>query len=224
MSKSCFRTGKYLFNHIVYTFRTYENSRSYSSLFITNSKLYSTSFINKLDIAINYINQNFIHSSSVCGIRFDGRHAEGRRALKSRKEESDYVETTFSDNIRGFGLLFPDEETPNQLYNGVKFSDLPIVHIKVSRNNTIMTVSDAKGASQLIRTCGMDGFKNAKKGTNVAAQVTAQSIGLVRKLIHFEGVKFRKFLVFIHRIVCLPMNKFVLVTNLASCKFSAIWL
>lgn len=102
MSKSCFRTGKYLFNHIVYTFRTYENSRSYSSLFITNSKLYSSSFINKLDIAINYINQNFIHSSSVCGIRFDGRHAEGRRALKSRKEESDYVETTFSDNIRGW--------------------------------------------------------------------------------------------------------------------------
>ena len=35
------------------------------------------------------------------------------------------------------------------------------------------------GITKLIRSCGMEGFKNAKKGTNVAAQATAINTGSV---------------------------------------------
>lgn len=104
MSKTCFTTGKYLFNPIVNTFKTSAISKSYSSLyFITNSKLHSSNLVlNKWNIVVNNTNKNFIHSCSVCGVRFDSRHEDGRRALKSRKEEADNVETTFSsDIIRG---------------------------------------------------------------------------------------------------------------------------
>lgn len=32
---------------------------------------------------------------------------------------------------------------------------------------------DAKGTPQIIRSCGIEGFKNTRKGTNIAAQATA---------------------------------------------------
>jgi small subunit ribosomal protein S11 len=73
--------------------------------------------------------------------------------------------------------VFPDGETPNRLFEGTPFKELPVINIKVSPNNTIMTITDAKsGMPQIIRSCGMEGFKNTRKGTNIAAQATAISI------------------------------------------------
>jgi len=69
--------------------------------------------------------------------------------------------------------MFPDEDTPNQVIDGVRFCELPVVYIKATKNNTIVSVSDYKGVPLLLRSCGMEGFKNAKKGTNIAAQATA---------------------------------------------------
>ncbi|XP_014207246.1 28S ribosomal protein S11, mitochondrial [Copidosoma floridanum] len=69
--------------------------------------------------------------------------------------------------------LFPDVNTPNRLFNGIPFKELPVVNIKVTRNNTIMTLTDFKGKVHIIKSCGTEGFKTAKKGTNVAAQTTA---------------------------------------------------
>lgn len=46
-----------------------------------------------------------------------------------------------------------------------------------------MTVTDAKGTPQIIRSCGMEGFKNTRKGTNIAAQATAISLSSVRLLV-----------------------------------------
>lgn len=74
------------------------------------------------------------------------------------------------------GNIYPDEDTPTTLFFGVPFKDLPIVNIKVSPNNTIMNITSAKGDPQIIRSCGMEGFKNTRKGTNIAAQATAISI------------------------------------------------
>ncbi|XP_054714708.1 28S ribosomal protein S11, mitochondrial-like [Uloborus diversus] len=70
---------------------------------------------------------------------------------------------------------FPDEKTNDTLFNGVKFSDVPIVYIRVSKNNTIFQLGDGKGHAMELRSCGMEGFKNTKKGTNIAAQATAIS-------------------------------------------------
>jgi small subunit ribosomal protein S11 len=36
------------------------------------------------------------------------------------------------------------------------------------------------GDVKLFRSCGMEGFKNARKGTNIAAQATAISFSAVR--------------------------------------------
>lgn len=44
-----------------------------------------------------------------------------------------------------FGGMFPDEKTPDMLIDGVRFADLPILHVKISKNNTVMSLTDAKG-------------------------------------------------------------------------------
>ncbi|KAL4122509.1 hypothetical protein QTP88_014828 [Uroleucon formosanum] len=79
--------------------------------------------------------------------------------------------------------MFPDINTPNMLFGGVKFSDVPICHIKSSRNNTILHVTKANGERIMIRSCGMEGFKNTRKGTNIAAQATA--ISLATRVLEF---------------------------------------
>ncbi|TMW45450.1 hypothetical protein DOY81_009467 [Sarcophaga bullata] len=73
--------------------------------------------------------------------------------------------------------FFPDAGTPTQLFNGLPFNELPIAHVRVSPNNTIISFTDSKGVPRLIRSCGVEGFKNTRKGTNIAAQATAISIG-----------------------------------------------
>ncbi|XP_066991710.2 small ribosomal subunit protein uS11 [Anabrus simplex] len=85
--------------------------------------------------------------------------------------------------IQREGRVFPDEQTPNLLFNGIPFRELPICNIHVSRNNTIMNITDYKGNVKLHRSCGMEGFKNTRKGTNIAAQATAISFSL-RALDH----------------------------------------
>ncbi|XP_026319869.1 28S ribosomal protein S11, mitochondrial [Hyposmocoma kahamanoa] len=72
--------------------------------------------------------------------------------------------------------IFPTADSDNLLFNGVPYKDLPVCNVRVSHNNTIFTVTDAAGVVKLIKSCGMEGFKNTKKGTNIAAQTTAISI------------------------------------------------
>ncbi|XP_055848438.1 30S ribosomal protein S11 [Episyrphus balteatus] len=73
--------------------------------------------------------------------------------------------------------FFPDASTATQLFNGVPFNELPICNVRVSKNNTIISVTDYKGLIRLIRSCGVEGFKNTRKGTNIAAQATAITLG-----------------------------------------------
>ncbi|XP_063918905.1 small ribosomal subunit protein uS11-like [Zophobas morio] len=75
------------------------------------------------------------------------------------------------------GDIFPDADTPNRLFNGIPFKNLPIVNVRVSPNNTIVSMSDDKGVVKLLRSCGVEGFKNTRKGTNIAAQATAITLG-----------------------------------------------
>jgi small subunit ribosomal protein S11 len=41
--------------------------------------------------------------------------------------------------------MYPDETTPTRLFNGIPFHDVPICDIKASKNNTIISVSNAQG-------------------------------------------------------------------------------
>lgn len=83
--------------------------------------------------------------------------------------------------------MFPTLETPDMLFNGVRFADLPVCHIKTTPNNTIISVTDAKGRELYgYRSCGMEGFKNTRKGTNIAAQATAITLGTVSTTYHLK--------------------------------------
>ena len=74
-----------------------------------------------------------------------------------------------------FERLFGDTDHSQVLQ--VKYEDLPIVHMKCTRNNTIVDVSDCTG-QQIFRTsCGVVGFHNAKKGTTTAAQAVGIHMG-----------------------------------------------
>uniref|UniRef100_A0A8D8SM01 28S ribosomal protein S11, mitochondrial n=1 Tax=Cacopsylla melanoneura TaxID=428564 RepID=A0A8D8SM01_9HEMI len=94
-----------------------------------------------------------------------------------RDEGTDGEKTTGIDRAHRRKDIFPDENTPDLIFDGLKFKDLPVLNIRVSKNNTILSLSDAKGAVKLLRSCGMEGFKNARKGTNIAAQAAAITIG-----------------------------------------------
>ncbi|KAG8223003.1 hypothetical protein J437_LFUL000711 [Ladona fulva] len=72
--------------------------------------------------------------------------------------------------------VFPDEDTPSKLFDGIPFSELPVCNIRASPNNTILSISNSKGEVKMLRSCGMEGFKNTRKGTNIAAQATAISL------------------------------------------------
>lgn len=76
--------------------------------------------------------------------------------------------------------VFPDIDTPTRLFDGVPFNQIPIIHIRTSKNNTIVCLTNDKGSAQIIRSCGIEGFKNTRKGTNIAAQATAISLSGVR--------------------------------------------
>ncbi|XP_037074187.1 28S ribosomal protein S11, mitochondrial-like [Pollicipes pollicipes] len=98
---------------------------------------------------------------------------DGRRAVKVPKpDDGTEGEASIGLDYRLSDSTFPDENTPNILVDGVKFSDLPICSVRVSKNNTVFSISTSQGLVKMIRSCGMEGFKNTKKGTNVAAQAT----------------------------------------------------
>ncbi|XP_005097522.1 30S ribosomal protein S11 [Aplysia californica] len=69
---------------------------------------------------------------------------------------------------------FPTTETHNQHFNGIRYLDIPVVHIKSTSNNTIISATDGQtGQVFAIQSAGTVGFRNARKGTNVAAQAAA---------------------------------------------------
>ncbi|XP_022219449.1 28S ribosomal protein S11, mitochondrial [Drosophila obscura] len=116
-----------------------------------------------------------IHTS-VCS-----RKAEDRKEMLASlpaKDEGTIGEKSVDIDtlINRKAKFFPDATIGTQLFNGMPFNELPVCNIRVSPNNTIISVTDYKGVPRLIRSCGIEGFKNTRKGTNIAAQATAVSI------------------------------------------------
>lgn len=81
---------------------------------------------------------------------------------------------------------FPDVNLPNRLFGETEFKDLPIIHIRVSKNNTIVSIVDGKGLLRGINSCGKEGYKNCRKGTNIAGQATAITLGKVVSFMSFK--------------------------------------
>uniref|UniRef100_A0A147BVP5 Putative ribosomal protein s11 n=1 Tax=Ixodes ricinus TaxID=34613 RepID=A0A147BVP5_IXORI len=85
--------------------------------------------------------------------------------------------------------MFPDEDTPNLLFDGVRFQDLPICHIKCSLNNTILVLTDGSGKPVAMKSGGTEGYKNARKGTTVAAQAAALSFSSAAELRAIKNIR-----------------------------------
>ncbi|XP_040113527.1 28S ribosomal protein S11, mitochondrial [Oryx dammah] len=64
---------------------------------------------------------------------------------------------------------FPGQESSLR-WAGKKFEEIPIAHIKASYNNTQIQVVSAAHQPLARASCGTEGFRNAKKGTGIAAQ------------------------------------------------------
>ena len=88
------------------------------------------------------------------------------------------------------GVVIPDINTPGMLVNGVRFDELPVLHLKCSTNNTIAHLTDHTGGNCIGRTsCGQEGFRNSKKSSTVAAQATGLSIGYMAKKAGVQYVR-----------------------------------
>jgi len=92
--------------------------------------------------------------------------------------------------VRSYASMFPDENTPSQLYDGVRYDELPICLIQVTPNNTKLHIHDFKGVpTYVFRTAGVEGFKHAKKGTNIAAQATAISVSMKALALGIKNIR-----------------------------------
>ncbi len=61
------------------------------------------------------------------------------------------------------------------------------LHIQASFNNTIVTVTDKKGAVLTASSAGACGFRGSKKGTAYAAQVASEKAVTAAKQLHGLG-------------------------------------
>jgi len=81
-------------------------------------------------------------------------------------------------NLIGAGYygkaLFPTVDTHTRLsIEGKPFKELQIIHIKSSKNNTIIALTESNGAVLFNTSAGSNGFKNSKKSSTTAAQAAA---------------------------------------------------
>ncbi|KAG5328609.1 RR11 protein, partial [Acromyrmex charruanus] len=125
---------------------------------------------------LNIITSRNIYTTHLCSKEIRSKNTKVKvGSLKYEKlvEGETMPETTNINQEH----LFPDADTPNRLFNGVSYKELHIVNIKSTPNNTIMTLTNFSGKVLLLHSAGIEGFKNAKKGTNLAAQQAAITLG-----------------------------------------------
>ncbi|CAF0786766.1 unnamed protein product [Didymodactylos carnosus] len=140
---------------------------------VTTSPLLSQQFLNQT-CSVRLLSLSSIkHKRSHTNIR-DG----AVRELKLRPEKTQTPLSVNVDEYYGgkgqvretdFETLFGDEN--------IKYEDLPIVHMKCTRNNTHIDVTAPDGNQIFYATCGIVGFHNAKKGTTTAAQAVGTYMG-----------------------------------------------
>jgi small subunit ribosomal protein S11 len=73
------------------------------------------------------------------------------------------------------------------------------VHIQTTLNNTIITLTDARGKTKVSASAGTLGFKNSRKSTPYASQSTAEfvakkslGLGIHKVYVMFKGIGYGK--------------------------------
>lgn len=140
--------------------------------------------VSQLSQKIAFLDLTRLSSQSASSNETQSGELRKKELLDTDAEQQTNIDTrelSDSTGVVGFtdcGFTIPTAETASMLVNGVRYDELPIIHIHSSKNNTIMTVTDHTGDNMVLwSSCGREGFKTAKKGTNVAAQATGLSVG-----------------------------------------------
>ncbi|XP_064608708.1 small ribosomal subunit protein uS11m-like isoform X2 [Liolophura sinensis] len=143
------------------------------SIFGATEKLYSCCVLPK--------QWNVLHKFP--GIRITSVRNEGAvRAtpasvtLGVMKEDSSDEPAVNQEDLR-LESLFPSADTHGMLIEGTRYDELPIIHIKSTQNNTVVCVTKHTGEAIALSSGGMEGFRNARKGTTIAAQAAGISVG-----------------------------------------------
>jgi small subunit ribosomal protein S11 len=87
--------------------------------------------------------------------------------------------------------LYPDENTADKLFNGIKYKELPYITIKCTYNHTRFWINKADGTLVFYTSPKLNGFLNAKKRTNVAAQATGLIVGQRLRQANIKTVRVR---------------------------------
>jgi len=130
-----------------------------------------------LQVWASFFSHSKLHTNSLQMAQNKDRDRRDMMRSVLKKDEGVYGESARDLDAFGYGSVcdFPDVDTPNKVFDGVRFTELPILNIHVSRNNSIMVLTDHKGKILTSRSCGQEGFKKCRKGTNIAAQTTGLS-------------------------------------------------
>ncbi|XP_008564985.1 PREDICTED: 28S ribosomal protein S11, mitochondrial isoform X2 [Galeopterus variegatus] len=98
----------------------------------------------------------------------------GSRELQDVAAKQEVEEKAAAPSRSSFSIYppVPGQESPLR-WAGKKFEEIPIAHIKASYNNTQIQVVSATNQPLARTSCGTEGFRNAKKGTGIAAQTAA---------------------------------------------------
>ena len=76
--------------------------------------------------------------------------------------------------------FIPTLKTLTTLFDGVEFSKLPVLFIKSTKNNTLLTCTGPRMiGAKAHRSTGCEGYKNCAKRSAIAAQTTATSLAKV---------------------------------------------
>lgn len=87
--------------------------------------------------------------------------------------------------------VFPDGDTAEQLFNGIKYKDLPYVYIRCTLQNTRISAYTADHQDLWYTTCVAQGFAHSKKKSSVAAQAIGLAMGQKLRTMNQRTVRVR---------------------------------
>ncbi|KAL7675054.1 hypothetical protein ACOME3_001322 [Neoechinorhynchus agilis] len=132
-----------------------------------------------------------LKSLSNFSVQFRGFSSSAVSRTKTRdrydKHEASIRQINRDEHLKSFfmfgGAIQVTEETHEQSFDGSIYKHLNVLYVHSSQNNTIATLVDGTTLSNphprviYSSSCGAIGFKNARKGTTVAAQTLGTAMG-----------------------------------------------
>uniref|UniRef100_A0AC35GVD4 Ribosomal protein S11 n=1 Tax=Panagrolaimus sp. PS1159 TaxID=55785 RepID=A0AC35GVD4_9BILA len=126
------------------------------------------------------IQASLIHQSAILPRSIRDVHKSGVKFMQGEVntfEGTHGAQSYVAVNTQNVNQYLPLPETMKKEFNGIPYNELPILHIKATKNNTLIHATDSKYKAIMYTSCRLEGFKNARKKTNIAGQTTGIAAG-----------------------------------------------